>query len=70
LLEAYTEDDDYIVWSGISYIFEKLLKVLAVVNLEDSVKHFGKYIYARTFERIGFTFHSDDGEFMLSNTYK
>jgi hypothetical protein len=53
LTEAYLEEDDYNVWCTIGYVFDKLLKVLAYIELTDSVEHFGRYLFGRILEKVG-----------------
>jgi len=64
LLEAFAEEDDYSVWTTISNIFDKFLRVFDHVGKSESFQHFGRYVFSNIYSKLGWI-GSDDESSLL-----
>lgn len=55
LIEAFVEDEDFAVWTTISKVFDKFLRVFEHVGKADSFRSFGRYIYGQIYTKVGWS---------------
>jgi puromycin-sensitive aminopeptidase len=53
MIEAYTNEDNYTVWTSISSSLAKLGSILSHTNLSDKFEAFGRQVFSKISEKLG-----------------
>lgn len=61
------EDDDFSVWSTISTLFIRFIRVFEHVGKHESFKSYGRYIYGQVYRRVGWIDLEEEREFIIIN---
>jgi hypothetical protein len=70
LLEAFTNEENYTVWSAINNCLSKLSSLLSCTDYEDLFKAYGRRLMQEVYSRVGWDPRDNESEYVDMPCYK
>lgn len=70
LLEAFTNEDNFTVWSAINNCLSKLSSLLSCTDYEDLFKAYGRRLMQGVYSRVGWDPRDNESEYVDMPCYK